>query len=136
MNKLLIIVCLSGICFCKFEKLTNSDGREDYVVYQEDSFHDFDNETITIEVNKPFTFRIKANPSSGYNWNVIEQDSEMIPMLSKKFEKSKSVLHGAPGYRIFEFIPKQIGQTLIIFEYKRPFESNAIKTYQLIINIV
>jgi inhibitor of cysteine peptidase len=74
-----------------------------------------------------FIIRLKANPTTGYNWFLRDYDTAFITPLKHKYEAPNTKLMGAPGYDVWTFRVKPAGfvvpqMTQIHFAYARPWE--------------
>jgi inhibitor of cysteine peptidase len=71
--------------------------------------------------------RLPANPSTGYQWAVVQYDSTLMLPPSSQYIPQNRNLAGASGQSVWEFkfkkgafrIPQK---TVVILEYKRPWE--------------
>jgi predicted secreted protein len=91
-------------------------------------------ETIAASVDKPFTIVVKSNPSTGYKW-LADFDREFLRLESSSYENPPAPRPGKPGRQIFTFMPLKPGETKIMLQYKRHWESSVGKTkrYSVII---
>jgi inhibitor of cysteine peptidase len=81
-----------------------------------------------------FTVSLAANPTTGYQWKVVQMDQDLLSLSSSQYQRPQSKLIGAGGTMVFTFalnkgknIPEQ---TKITFKYARPWESNNSGTLQ------
>ena len=77
---------------------------------------------ITVPVGVGFTINVKANPTTGYTWEVGFDQS--LLKLVRRYTPSGSGAIGAGGVETFEFEGIKAGQTEIYLNYKRSFEPN------------
>jgi predicted secreted protein len=76
---------------------------------------------ITVPVGVSFTINVKANPTTGYTWEVGFDQS--LLKLVRQYTPSSSAI-GAGGIESFEFQGMRAGETEIYLNYKRSFEPN------------
>jgi inhibitor of cysteine peptidase len=74
-----------------------------------------------------FVIRLKANPTTGFNWFLGEYDAKIITPIKHQYEAPTSELMGAPGYDVWTFAIKPTGfvvprMTKIHFSYVRAWE--------------
>jgi len=94
---------------------------------------------ISIELNpgNRFELKLEGNPSTGYTWEVISIDLNIIKQIDEPTFKSSSTALGAGGEMTFHFQTVHVGQTSLNLAYHRPWEKNIPdeKTYQVAIII-
>lgn len=72
-----------------------------------------------------FNVDLKSNPSTGYDWELLIYDKELLQLKNTSFEPSHTQLMGAPGIKTFEFtlLKSQCSKsTTMFFKYARSFE--------------
>lgn len=83
---------------------------------------------IVVYRNAPeFSIKLKSNPTTGFQWYLMNYPHHSIAPMSHQFYPSHSKLVGAPGYEIWVFkvlpgafsVPEMLKLSLI---YARPFE--------------
>lgn len=85
------------------------------------------------------TIRLPANPSTGYQWVLINYDRSLMAPPTSRFVSGRD-LPGAPGYAVWQFKFHKTAftasqKTVVILEYKRPWEKLAGKKQIITINI-
>ncbi len=80
---------------------------------------------------------LKENPSTGYTWNVLQQDPEKLVLVRKVFLPPEKTVPGAPGKARFVFKAIGSGSTTLELGYFRSWEGgqNAAEHFQLTIRI-
>lgn len=76
--------------------------------------------------NKTFSIKLKANPTTGYQWFIKYYNKKLIVCNNKNYT-ANSKLIGAGGITTFNFTAKNTQKpfsTNIQFIYKRPWEKN------------
>ena len=113
MKKLLIIpiIVLMTASQCTMSKTVSSDQKPDKIY----------------EVNKgeEFTIKLKANPSTGYNWSIVDgYDKSIISFVRESYKPDKvpedRQIVGSGGTKIYIFKGVKNGETHLRLEYKRP----------------
>ncbi len=80
-------------------------------------------------VGEEFLITLPANPSTGYSWEA-DFDENYLFLRNKDFVNSKinPEIVGAGGTEVFTFAPIKAGETTIIMNYGRPWESKPSET--------
>lgn len=87
------------------------------------------NDVISMDVNmnqSNFVVTLPANPTTGYQWSVVQFDKNLLALNSSKYEGLKTAMVGAGGEMHFTFA-LQKGKTYpdfteIQFKYARSWE--------------
>lgn len=100
---------------------------------------------INLEKGKILMIKLSANPSTGYNWQIIKNDPQKLkPLGDSVFEplptaagESQVKLIGSPENQVFRFLAQNSGSTQLKLQYSRAWEKNIppIKTYQITVKI-
>ncbi|AOW57460.1 TPA: protease inhibitor I42 family protein [Legionella pneumophila] len=87
------------------------------------------NNEVVINVsskNPSFVVSLAANPTTGYQWSVVEFDKNLLTLSNSIYEKPKSNLIGAGGKMLFTFNLNKgktyPAQTKMVFKYARSWE--------------
>ncbi|MBN2572339.1 MAG: protease inhibitor I42 family protein [Ignavibacteriales bacterium] len=84
------------------------------------------NEGFEIEVNQTFQVELISNVTTGYSWTWTNKDSvSILDTVGYEYVLDKPILMGSGGKEIWTFKGFQKGETKILFEYRRPWESNS-----------
>lgn len=89
---------------------------------------------IDVREGEAFEITLKANPSTGYNWNPVF-DSQYLQMNTRKMEPGPSGRPGAPGLERFTFVSLKPGKAWLEFRYSRSWERDPVKIERYSINI-
>lgn len=77
----------------------------------------FESDSVTIE--------LKGNPSTGYTWEAVLSDENIVEVSKDvKYLGAKGMV-GAPSMFYFTVSSLSSGNTVLTFEYKRPWEEKA-----------
>jgi len=80
---------------------------------------------IEVQAGQNFTIILKANATTGYQWQFAKPlDENLIQLISSKYLADKTNLVGAGGKQVWIFKALKAGQTNISFKYVRPWEKN------------
>ncbi len=100
---------------------------------------------INLEKGKILIIKLSANPSTGYNWQIIKNNPQKLkPLGTSVFEplptatgESQVKLVGSPENQVFRFLGQNSGSTQLELQYSRAWEKNIppIKTYQITVKI-
>jgi inhibitor of cysteine peptidase len=99
------------------------------------------NQSLNVSIKKPgFVVSLPANPTTGYQWSIVEFDKNLLTLSASHFETNKTDRIGAGGDMIFTFLllpnknyPKH---TEIKFKYARSWEQNTGMTKSVTVNFV
>jgi inhibitor of cysteine peptidase len=123
MKKVLLIVLALSLFSCNEENVTDPDS-----------------EKVYYEVNKNDTFEVSlnSNPTTGYSWKWINENSELVEKVSADYiptEVEKAII-GSGGTEIWKFKGTKIGIDTLTLEYCRPWETNStVETKKIIVKI-
>ncbi|MCL1792029.1 MAG: protease inhibitor I42 family protein [Peptococcaceae bacterium] len=79
------------------------------------------NNSITVVVGTAFDQCFQATPSAGYSWTIDNVPAE-VRFLEKTLIPSARYAPGDPATVVFRFEPLSVGDYVIVFMYKRPWE--------------
>ena len=96
-----------------------------------------DQHTVTAPLNDTFTVSLMSNPSTGYQWQVVEYNKKFVEPVGSPKYTPKGSSAGAPGTETFTFRGVAEGKTHIKFEYRRPWEKDVepARTYDIIADV-
>lgn len=85
--------------------------------------------SINIDADKPnFVITLAANPTTGFQWTVVEFDKDLLSLSSSVYQRPDTKLIGAGGHMLFTFTlnkGKAYPQsTNLVFKYARPWEKD------------
>lgn len=87
------------------------------------------NDNLSLSVSpsqNSFVVKLKANPTTGFQWNVIQFDKQLMSLTSSQYQKPQSNLIGAGGQMLFTFTLNKLKnrpeKTNIVFKYARSWE--------------
>ena len=78
-----------------------------------------------IKVGESLVHSLEGNPSTGYSWQYEVSNPDNVAISSEMTDENKDMMViGAPVKMNFTITGKKIGETKIIFVYKRTWENN------------
>jgi inhibitor of cysteine peptidase len=91
-------------------------------------------ERIEVHKGQVIIIELKANPTTGYKWQVLEESNKGIlnPVGEGEFiaHAADEGIMGAGGTEIYRFKAVAKGEAILIFEYRRPWEKKGpLKRY-------
>lgn len=91
---------------------------------------------IQVNLNEEFNIIMNENPSTGYSWNVIT-DEHYIKYLGKTIiSRPQYGIVGASNMIALRFYSvARIGSTIILLQYKRPWENKAVQEERIQVSI-
>lgn len=92
--------------------------------------------TVVTSVGQEFTIAMDSNPTTGYDWEEIHDES-MLVLVEDKFEPDKKAkgLVGAGGTQYYRFLALKDGDTKITVTYRRPWEEIYVKQKIFRVNV-
>ena len=82
---------------------------------------------IEVQAGQNFTIILKANATTGYQWQFAKPlDENLVQLISSKYLADKTKLVGTGGKQVWIFKALKAGQTTISLKYVRPWEKNTL----------
>ena len=82
---------------------------------------------IEVQAGQNFTITLKANATTGYQWQFAKPlDESIFQLISSEYLADKTKLVGAGGKQVWIFKALKAGQTTISLKYVRPWEKNTL----------
>ena len=108
-------------CFTTTITIKENDQKEKYIIKKGDN--------IEIVLN--------ANPSTGYKWQVVNIDNSKLKIVDETYisKKVNRDIVGSGGNKVYLFSVIDKGNTIIEFEYFRPFEKELPLNKKFYINL-
>lgn len=94
-------------------------------------------QAIELKTGQKISISLESNPTTGFNWEVIEIDPLLLKQVGEPDYKSDSKLIGAGGVITFTFEALQTGKSTVKLIYHRSFEKDVApeKTYEVFIEV-
>ncbi len=77
---------------------------------------------VRVKKDASFQVLLNANPTTGFDWQIVSYDSAIIEIKQKRFIQSETHRMGAPGKQVFKFKAIAAGATDLQLIYARPWE--------------
>ncbi len=78
---------------------------------------------------------LEANPSTGYTWELVPSEDDVLRQVGEAEYLAGSELFGAPGRMTFSFECANPGVTELTLVYHRPWESvEPLRTFTVIVD--
>lgn len=82
--------------------------------------------TVDMSSAQTLQIRLAGNPTTGYNWQRVDQGQNILETVGEaaRYEPDAHAagMVGAGGTVIWNFRPVKAGESLLSFEYRRPWE--------------
>ncbi|MFH1386308.1 MAG: protease inhibitor I42 family protein [bacterium] len=97
-----------------------------------------DNKTVKVKIGKPFTLKLKSNPTTGYIWHLADlPKNSAVRLVSIKYIPARPGLLGSGGEESWCFQAIRKGETPIKLSYMRCWEKDTppieVRTYKAIV---
>lgn len=98
---------------------------------------DMNGQTIELEVGQKLQISLEGNPTTGFNWELLEYDPAVLKQVGDMEYKSDSKLMGAGGVMTFTFEALKSGDTRLRLIYHRGWETDVPpeKNYELDVSV-
>ena len=95
-----------------------------------------DNSHICLYVGDTIKIKLVSNPTTGYSWARPELGSQ-LELVSSQVERPSSDRAGSPGYQVFSFKAREVGDCTVTLNYLRPFEKNTppVKVFHVSVRV-
>ena len=83
--------------------------------------------TLSIPVGGKIVVRLASNPTTGYDWELVELDTTVVEDTAVTYvpDPVPPGLVGSGGTAVWQFTAVGEGETALRLEYRRPFEPEA-----------
>lgn len=83
-------------------------------------------QTAGVRMGGILAVQLESNPTTGYSWEISDvKDKRIVEEYGKeRYVLANPGMTGAGGYQLFRFKPLRKGQTVLDFEYRRPWEKD------------
>ena len=114
-NYLITILLLCSLVFAGCTKeVTNSDNDTNIAG------------KLDLKVGDNFVIRLKSNPTTGYSWSYVDDESGIVKKVSNEYERDQANgnLVGSGGIEVWTFKAIKKGSLILKFQYARPWEKD------------
>ena len=94
-------------------------------------------QTIQVKNGEIFDLRLQENPSTGFQWSVSPEQTEIIKLTHSVYEGDQPQLPGRGGHHLFRFLALKPGKTELHLRLVRPWEgeSSSVKDCNLLVEV-
>ena len=120
----LILVCVIGLSGCQLQ--FGGDGNT--AIDMSGSTGDADGlpNTVTAPQGSTFAFRLEGNITTGYTWQAMIEDEQILKLESNEYEPEDSELVGSGGTATLTFKALKKGETKLTLEYAQDWEGGEV----------
>lgn len=86
-----------------------------------------------VNLGEDFIISVESNPTTGFSWQTSFNEA-ILKLKDKKFEPTTNAI-GSGGREKFTFTPLKCGESILILEYKRPWETKVAEKREIYIKI-
>jgi predicted secreted protein len=92
---------------------------------------------LQIPAGQRFTLQLPQNVSTGYVWEIIEQDTTFLQLVVDTVELPDDAAVGSGGIRVLSFQAVTAGSTRLVLKHWRPWEGDAgtLATITLLVEV-
>jgi inhibitor of cysteine peptidase len=81
-----------------------------------------DGTVIELKTDEELVIRLEENPSTGYTWEIHEEDDANLVLKDSSFSQPSDAAVGGGGVRTCRFEAQEPGTVTIEMEYRRQWE--------------
>lgn len=79
---------------------------------------------VTVRQGGTVRITLPGNPSTGYDWQVVQGAAGYLKQVGEPTFKAESSLDGAPGMVTYTFKAFKAGDTVLVMKYSQPWEKD------------
>ena len=83
-------------------------------------------DTVTAPVGSTFAFSLEGNATTGYTWQVMIEDEEIVELKSNEYVPEDSEVTGSGGIATLTFGALKKGETKLTLEYAQDWEGGEV----------
>lgn len=93
--------------------------------------------TLEVDKGQEVVLKLDANPTTGYDWELIEVDPAILKQVGDVDYKADSMLIGSGGVNTYTFEAVASGSTRLKLVYRRSWEIDAppLQTFELVVTV-
>lgn len=131
MNKNLIRLCVSVVFLGSLAGCGQAD-RAEIVVQEDDNGGD-----IELDVGDTFQVVLSGNPTTGYSWESLPGQSDIVLQIGEAVYQAQSTLVGSGGEFTFRYQAMKPGSTRLNWIYHRPWEEGVspLETFEIEVRV-
>ena len=138
----LIIISAIGYNCCTKQKGENSmqSGVKSTTISDVKIINPKDNtEIVNLAIGQNVIVHLDANPSTGYRWEIVDNDEDLLPLISRDYQQHDAAVGmvGVGGIESLTFKAIKKGQVTLKLQYARamPNPDDTSKQYEMKVNI-
>lgn len=135
----MVLLSLGFLAACQpvQDQVPAADGQEMHEVYL---YAADDNTEISMAPGTEVFITLESNPSTGYSWQVVTGDMNVIPLMTDPeytADSNDPNIVGGGGTETFHFTANAVGTTVLQLGYLRPWEEGVdpIETFTVTIEV-
>ena len=121
---LTVVVVIFALTGCVIQT-GNTDGKTGIKMSGSGGVESIPN-TLTATQGCTFEFKLEANPTTGYTWQVNIEDEEIVELVGNEYICDDPEADGTGGITTLKFKALQIGETTVTLEYARDWEDGDV----------
>ncbi len=91
-------------------------------------------DTLTASKGSTFAFSLEGNATTGYSWQVVIEDEEIVELKSNEYEPEDSDVTGSGGIATLTFGALKKGETKLTLVYAQDWEGGETdKTKEILV---
>jgi inhibitor of cysteine peptidase len=96
---------------------------------------DMNGQTISIVTGSKITLSLQSNPTTGFNWEIVDFDPSILSLVGEPYYKSDSALIGSGGVLTYTFQVLNQGTSNLKLVYQRSWEKEIApaQTFEVIV---
>jgi inhibitor of cysteine peptidase len=92
--------------------------------------------TVVLHVGDTLEIELDGNPTTGYGWEIIPDESGVLTVTSDPTYAADSELIGSGGAYLFSFTADKAGETDVNLVYGRPWEADVAPMTSFTLHVV
>ncbi len=88
---------------------------------------------VVLEVGQTLVLSLDSNPTTGYQWQIVELDEAILEQTDYDYEADQPALAGSGGKEVWRFQARSSGSTTLSLGYRRSWEEGVepIQTFSV-----
>lgn len=88
---------------------------------------------VVLEVGQTLVLSLDSNPTTGYQWQIVELDEAILEQIDYDYEADQPALAGSGGKEVWRFQARSSGSTTLSLGYRRSWEEGVepIQTFSM-----
>jgi predicted secreted protein len=90
---------------------------------------------VNLSIGQNIIVRLDANPSTGYRWEIVDNDEDLLPLISRDYQQREAApgMVGVGGIESLTFKAIKKGQLTLKLQYTRamPNPDDTVEQYEM-----